>query len=138
MKLLCYGSVYFFLIFSSFSIHAGIYKCETPTGIVYRDKSCGDPLPIETVGETRFSDGGLRSGELRMLEEAKAKYRRSDKPAIDHGYTNQLRLRELRMRRGELQRQLQNPRLSVGSGIAVLEELRSIDRETELIYRQRQ
>ncbi len=124
---------------------ARIYKCETTDGIVYQEHPCstrGGSLPIDLGGYSQ-GGGGIREGEHQLLNEYKYKNQemkraqnRSSKQNI--GYSDRLKLRELKMRRGELDAKLKKHGLSVGDGVVAREQIRSIDREIEQIYKRRQ
>ncbi|MEJ2693852.1 MAG: hypothetical protein P8166_12555 [Candidatus Thiodiazotropha sp.] len=130
-------------LFVPFVAYGGVYKCETEDGIVYSDTACEETLPIDTGNKTDFGNagtgrGGLRQGEREALREFKRKNEARQKAMSESAkktisYSDRLRLRELRIRRNDLQSQLHRGNLSVGSGIAVREEIRSIDREEQEI-----
>ena len=137
----------FLIVLSLFPLatEARVYKCETANGIVYQEHPCsagGGSLPIDLGGYSQ-GGGGLREGERQLLNEFK--YKNQEMKRAQHrsskqhlGYSDRLRLRELRMRRGELDEKLNKRGLSAGGGIAIREQIRSIDREIEQIYNRRQ
>ena len=85
---------------------------------------------------------GLREGELRMLreiEEKEAEQRRAKQYARERdarhyiGYAERNRLRELRMERDSLMKQIDRGHLSYGEASAYRERIRTIDLEMSRI-----
>lgn len=129
---------------------AAIYKCEEADGhIVYRDHPCEGTQASREIDDSTFSvggRGGLSAREWaeydRLREERAARVqariesgRAQTETAV--GYEDRLRLRELRMRRGEIMGALDRGRVSVGEGVVLRQELEEIGRQEEAILTRR-
>lgn len=126
-----------FLLMIPFVAQADMYRCETKSGTIYSDRACPGHEKMETPSY-QAPQTGLRPGELEMLREIKERNRRmKDAQARSSrgklSYSDTMRIKQLEMRRRGLIEDNQNKSLSVGSGIVLREEIRSIDNEIERI-----
>lgn len=119
-----------------------IFKCQAADGsVLFTDQPCPRGHSAEALAlDTRdYGPGqGLRPGERALLEDMATAQRetragRAERARTSHieqtRYSRQLRLRELNMQRGEVDRRLGHGGLSPAQSSVLREQIRAIENE---------